>query len=103
MISTIPTTFSNTKPSFLQLSEGRQYIRRKIRIRNEELQHYFQSVFRQLTDDDGVYFALNLQGGVVAAEDVDHLFQLGLLDRQVMFLLKVLLQQQERTDYTNNQ
>lgn len=95
MISTIPTTFSNTKPSFLQLSEARKHTWRKAVIWNVESSRNFQSVFRQLTDDDGVNFAFNLQGGVVAAEDVDHLFELRLLNHQVMFLLKVLLSQQE--------
>lgn len=55
---------------------------------------YFRSAFSQLTYDDGVNFALDLQGGVVAAEDVDHLLQLRLLDRQVVCLLKVFLQRQ---------
>lgn len=50
-------------------------------------------VFRQLTNDDGVYFALNLQGGVITTEDVRHLFKLRLLDHQVVLLLKVFLQQ----------
>lgn len=49
--------------------------------------------FRKLTNDDGVYFALNLQGGVITTEDVRHLFKLRLLDHQVVFLLKVFLQQ----------
>lgn len=55
--------------------------------------HDFGFVFRQLTDDDGVYFALNLQGGVITTEDVRHLFKLRLLDHQVVLLLKVFLQQ----------
>lgn len=55
---------------------------------------YFRSAFSQLTYDDGVNFALDLQGGVVAAEDVDHLLQLRLLDHQVVCLLKVFLQRQ---------
>lgn len=53
---------------------------------------HFQSVFWPLTYDDGVNFALNLQGGVVTGEDVDHLFQLRLLNHQVVILIKVLLQ-----------
>lgn len=58
----------------------------------------FSSVFglfmRKLTYDDGINFPFNLQGAVVAAKDVSDLFQLCLLDQQVVFLLKVLLQQQ---------
>lgn len=53
-------------------------------------------LFRQLTYDDGVNFSLNLQGAVVAVKDVGHLFQLRLLDHKVVFLLKVLLQQEDR-------
>lgn len=56
-------------------------------------QTYFGCVFRQLTDDDGVNFALNLQGGVITTEDVRHLLKLRLLDHQVVLLLKVFLQQ----------
>jgi len=56
--------------------------------------YVLSSVCRQLTDNDGVNFSFNLHGGVITTEDVRHLFQLGLLDHQVMFLLKVFLQQQ---------
>lgn len=45
-----------------------------------------------LTYDDGVDFTLNLQGAAATAKYVDNLFQLRLLDHQVVFLLKVLLQ-----------
>lgn len=54
---------------------------------------FMQKKFCQLTYDDRVDFSLYLQGGVVTAEDVDNLFQLRLLDHQVVFLLKVFLQQ----------
>lgn len=91
MISTIPTTFSKTMPSFLQLSE-------ECKNNHDEdsynLMYNFGSVCRQLTYNDGVNFALNLQGDVVTVEDVNHLFQLRLFDHQIVFLLKVFLQQE---------
>lgn len=51
-----------------------------------------------LTYDDGVDFALNLQGAAATAKYVDDLFQLRLLDHQVVFLLKVLLQSPRTVD-----
>lgn len=53
---------------------------------------------RKLTYDDGVNLPFNLQGAVIAAEDVSHLFQLCLLDQQIVLLLKVLLQWQHKKD-----
>lgn len=52
-----------------------------------------------LTYDDGINFPFNLQGAAIAAKDVSYLFQLRLLDQQVMFLLKVLLQPEAKTDH----
>lgn len=91
MISTIPTAFSKTRPSFLQLS-GERPNKPSLEKLLEGAYNY-SSVSRQLTYDDGVNFAFDLQGGVVAAKDVHHLFQLCLLNHQVVFLLKVFLQQ----------
>lgn len=54
---------------------------------------------RKLTYNDGINFPFNLQGAVITAKDVSYLFQLSLLDQQVMFLLKVLLQPEEMTDH----
>lgn len=48
---------------------------------------------RKLTYDDGINFPFNLQGAVIAAKDVSYLFQLRLLNHQIVLLLKVLLQQ----------
>lgn len=59
--------------------------------------------FTWLTYDDGVDFALNLQGAAAAAKDVDNLFQLRLLNHQVVFLLKVLLQYQITHDIKNSE
>lgn len=54
-------------------------------------------VWRQLTNDDGVNFPLDLKSAVITVEYVDHLLQLRLLDQQVMFLLKVFLKKQNKT------
>lgn len=54
---------------------------------------------RELTYNDGINFPFNLQGAAITAKDVSYLFQLCLLDQQVMFLLKVLLQVEKITDH----
>lgn len=54
---------------------------------------------RELTYNDGINFPFNLQGAAITAKDVSYLFQLCLLNQQVMFLLKVLLQPKEMTDH----
>lgn len=55
----------------------------------------FVRLKRKLTYNDGINFPFNLQGAVIAAKDVSYLFQLRLLNQQVMLLVKVLLQQEK--------
>lgn len=71
-----------------------------IRIRNHAY-IFWSALRRKLTDDDGINFPFNLQGAVIAAEDVSYVFQLCLLNHQVVFLLKVFLQQ-EKNDYATS-
>lgn len=77
IISTMPTTFSKTTPSFLQLSRQSQK-KPDGELKSEIVKFLLElkiSVFSgSFTYDDGVNFALNLEGGVVTAEDVHHLF-----------------------------
>lgn len=49
-----------------------------------------------LTYSDGVDFALDLQGALVTLESVNHLFQLSVIDHQVLHSLLVLLQRRRR-------
>lgn len=108
IISTMPTAFSNTSPSFLQLSaerdtriaqnhEGgnRKSPAKRTAITDPDPDSDADRCFPpRLTDDDGVDLALHLDGGVVAGEDVHHLLQLRVLDHQVVPLLKVLLRRE---------
>lgn len=49
-----------------------------------------------LTHYDGIHFAFNLECGVVAAKNINHLFKLSLLYYQIMNLFLIFLNKRHR-------
>lgn len=93
MISTMPTTSSNTRFIFLQASDGRNKCKPKKKVNwPVKPPQNGQNCAAVLTDGDGVDFALDLQRAVVAVEGVNDLFGLRVVNRQVTRSLLVLLQ-----------
>lgn len=92
IISTMPTTSSKTRPSFLQLS-AETGIFKIIQMYHFCLTHS-QPAFRKLcfhTYSDWVDLSLYMQSAVVALKGIYHLFKLCITDHKTLSTLLVLL------------
>lgn len=95
----MPTTSSNTSPSFLQLSAKTRYNRSQkgsgdsAFCEHTSTQERFSRV-SPLTEGDGVDLALDLERAICALENVRYLLQLCVADYQVSGVLLVFLKRQ---------